>query len=63
MLRASGMKIARITRGVSQIEIAKALKRSQTYLSNVETHKIEATPKEKHKIAQVLKTSEDVLFR
>ena len=63
MQRASSMKIARITRGISQIEIAKALKRSQTYVSNVETHKIEATPKEKRKIAVVLKTGESALFR
>jgi len=62
MRKASAMKLARVTRGLTQSELGQKIGRGQAMVSNFESGSVRASARDKKKIAKILKTSVDALF-
>lgn len=56
------LRIFRMTRGIKLIELASLSGVSVSFLSQIETGKFKGTKETRHKIAQALGVSEEILF-
>ena len=63
MRKPSALKLARIMQGMTQGELGQKIGQGQTMVSHFESGRLKVDPRDRKKIAKVLKTSEDVLFR